>query len=845
MTIQSHTKKIFSFRNINEIPANQIGGKATNLVLLQRAHLPIPDGFCIPTSEHFLYLKHNAIDSHLIKDIAYIKKKLGGKIAMRSSANCEDGTNLSMAGVFHSHYVYEDREILPAIKNIYDHAHSKEVSEFLKLHGKSIKHVQMGIVIQKLIEPDISGVIYTHVNRNNYLVQYTKGFGAHLVDGETQGSMLLMNKHGVIKRSVGFESTPITIDVIEKMTQLTHTIEKIFPDTPQDIEFAVQDHTVYILQSRPLTTDIGSVHLNTTPEETINQTKRKVRSLVAAEKNDLGTRTAIFSDANYSELLPKPTEMDIGIYMYIWGGCDGIPGATQIGRKDMGYLVAPESIGIINYIGGRTYSSIARYAGVYHIGFPTTKKEYFTTLVNEYLDAIEKDPEKGAYPQMKLFLQDPTLKDLEFRFGKKAQSYFNTYQQFVMHLQTIAEEFIVEFQTKRHREHEHFIQDMQKITLDDLTTDKLHAHGMHILEHIRTETNVDFVKAARLGFYYSQKLHSFLSEKLHINDHAAEELYAKLNQGLDGSAITQANISIAEAPTEKEALIIASKLIGHFNTGEMLEIRHEPLRDNPIKLKAYVQGLRKTGNYLHQFTKQKLARLNSEKEILSQLSPTDAKEIQHMIKASQTYMALRETVKYIYTKEYLLFRNVLEGLQKRLCLKTGDIYFIYPRELKTLITDPKTILHLIRSRRQSFKNYELINMPAVICEDNIESIGLTSDDDTVFNESIGRFLADGPKVRGIIFNLDEFDTLEHAASKLHSYLEHESIILVATQMNLSHDPFIAQSAGLIIENAGIVAHGAQRARELGKGALGGIKSRLLKTGMNVLFDPKKRLVKRI
>lgn len=64
-------------------------------------------------------------------------------------------------------------------------------------------------------------------------------------------------------------------------------------------------------------------------------------------------------------------------------------------------------------------------------------------------------------------------------------------------------------------------------------------------------------------------------------------------------------------------------------------------------------------------------------------------------------------------------------------------------------------------------------------------------------------------------------------------------------MNLSHDPFIAQAAGLVIENAGIVAHGAQRARELGKGAIGGIRSRQLKTGMRVFFDPINQIVRKL
>ena len=64
-------------------------------------------------------------------------------------------------------------------------------------------------------------------------------------------------------------------------------------------------------------------------------------------------------------------------------------------------------------------------------------------------------------------------------------------------------------------------------------------------------------------------------------------------------------------------------------------------------------------------------------------------------------------------------------------------------------------------------------------------------------------------------------------------------------MNLSHDPLIVQADGLVIENAGLVSHGAQRARELGRGAIGGIKVKHLKTGEYVSFDPSSKKVTRM
>jgi phosphohistidine swiveling domain-containing protein len=208
-------------------------------------------------------------------------------------------------------------------------------------------------------------------------------------------------------------------------------------------------------------------------------------------------------------------------------------------------------------------------------------------------------------------------------------------------------------------------------------------------------------------------------------------------------------------------------------------------------------------------------------------------------------MALRETAKYLFTKEYLLLRDTLELLEQKTGLTNGDIYFLYPRELAALVAAPSAMHHLIRARRQSFKNYEELDMPHVIREFDVDRITLASDSEVDFIEAKGKFLAEGPSVEGRIVNLDEWPILEEASDLMRQYnIQGIAVVLVSTQMNLSHDPFIARAAGLVIENAGIVAHGAQRARELGKGAIGGIKARQLKTGMKVYFDPQNQLIRK-
>ena len=837
---------LHSFDQIDQTLIPRIGGKGANLVELRQSGLPVPAGYCVTTDVHDYYNQYGKLPDGLVNEVAEVKKSLGGKVAIRSSANLEDGSELSMAGVFESRYVYDDMNIADAIERILAQSRSEEVAQFMRLHGRSVDEIKMGLVIQELIVPEAAGVVYTGVNRSSILIQYVDDFGATLVGGETQGSAIVVNKDGEITESSGFETRPMSQSAIHQIIQLSHAIESLFPGIPQDIEFAYRDGTVYIVQARTLTADLGKVDLKETPETVLEVTKRRLRQLIAEEKRELGTPTAIFSDANYSELLPKPTEMDIGIHMYVWGGSDGIPGAKQLGHSAMGYLVGDEASPIISYIGGRTYFSIARNAGVYHIGFPETKEEYFSTLVCEYLDAVQNDPKRGSYPQMGLYLQDPTLEDLQIRYGERAVEYFQVYQAFVARMRGFADGYLSEFYTTRLPETTRFVEQIQQVDLNGMTNEQLASHAIEILEHNRTKSYVDFVKGARLGFYYSQRLQSLLREKLGVENDEAQRMYSRLTQGLDGSAITDANIAIAEAESEEESMHIAQALIGHFSTGEMLEISHKPMRDDKDRLHAYVRGIRQTGQYSADFEKQKAARIAVKQTILASVSEEDRKELETVIQASQTYMAVRETAKYHLTKEYLPLRDTLELLGERVGLESGDIYYLYPRELPHFAADPQSMLHLIRSRKQAFKNYEKLDLPPVIRESDIETLGFSEADDFDFTEVTGNFLAEGPTVVGVIVNIDEFEDLEQINTVIQRYEEQGIlVILAATQLNLSHDPIISQSAGLVIKNAGIVAHGAQRARELGKGAIGGINTKNLKTGTEILFDPESRSLKKV
>lgn len=837
---------IKTFDQISESDREVVGSKALHLAIMDNNGIAIPIGVCISTASHDYYLENGAIDPTLSSELAVIRSSLGGQIAVRSSATCEDGVDISMAGVFDTYYLSdEDQDVGAAITAIYEQSRSVEVTDLLAIHGYEPDYVRMGVVVQRLVPADQSGVLYTDVAGGSMLVQYVDGLGADLVDGLREGSSILVNPTGTITQSKGFTANPLSTENIQQLNTSAQTIKQFFGGLPQDIEFAIENERIQILQARPLTAELTGVELYETPAETLKAVKAQLAGLIQSEKAELGSEIVIFSDSNFSEIIPRPKEMDIGVFAYIFAGIDGIEGAIQIGRKQMGYPLGEQSVGFMHLIGGKPYFSLARDAHTYYAGFPASIDEYDQSLVAEYLKAVEDDPSKGEYPEMGLYLQDPTLEQLRERFGEQAEHYYATYLQFRDTLARHADTFLSDYQNTHLPAEISYLDSMAGVPLQDLNSNELQNYIFDVLEHLRNQSCVNFVKSARLGFYYSQRLQSYLQLELAVTTEQAEGLFSKLTQGLDGSAITDANLAIASASSLEEALVVGRSRVGHYSTGEMLEIRHPRLSEDEEALKTYVEGIYQNKDlYIGEFAKQQQARLVVEQEVRDKLGAEKQADFNQILIAAQTYMALRETVKYYFVAEYGLVRAALLHLGDKLGLEPNTIFSVYPREIPQLATKPASFKININERQQAFVNYSELEMPAVIREADIASLELASDKQENVREMAGKLLAQGALIaNGVIVNIDEYDGSKEAMQIIEkAKADGSQVVLVVSQMNLSHDPLIVAADGIVIENAGLVSHGAQRARELGRGAIGGVKSKHLKTGERVSFDPANRKI---
>lgn len=225
-----------------DITSKHIGGKARNLAILTQKGFPVPDGFVVSTKA----FKNNELIRESIEEIERLIDK-DCLYAVRSSAMVEDAINESWAGQFESYLNVKPKEI---IDKIYECHNSKKDRAISYANGEDV--FDIAVVVQKMVNAEYAGVAFSKnpVNgKNEIITEYVKGLGEDLVSGKKDPVQIIINDD--------LKNTNIPFE-IKKLKDYILKIVSEYNDVPQDIEYAVSDGKIYILQSRPITTDISN-----------------------------------------------------------------------------------------------------------------------------------------------------------------------------------------------------------------------------------------------------------------------------------------------------------------------------------------------------------------------------------------------------------------------------------------------------------------------------------------------------------------------------------------------------------------------------------------------------------
>jgi pyruvate,water dikinase len=177
--------------------------------------------------------------------------------AVRSSATAEDLPTASFAGQQDTYLnITGPPEIIRHVSRCWASLFSERAVMYRQRNGFDHRKVQMAVVVQEMVVPRASGVLFTAdpltSNRKVVSVEAVPGLGEDLVSGLVNADVYKIRDGEIIDRKR--QDQPVLTDAqILRLAALGRRIEAHF-GRPQDIEWCLAGDEFLLVQSRPITT---------------------------------------------------------------------------------------------------------------------------------------------------------------------------------------------------------------------------------------------------------------------------------------------------------------------------------------------------------------------------------------------------------------------------------------------------------------------------------------------------------------------------------------------------------------------------------------------------------------
>jgi phosphohistidine swiveling domain-containing protein len=296
------------------------GGKGANLGELSRAGLPVPLGFVLTTAAYDTFVEVSGIKGEVValasvpraEDPAAFEEVAEGiralfsgskvpkemtdeiraayeevsedaepAVAVRSSATAEDLVGASFAGQQETYLNVRGAEaLLEAVKNCWASLWTARAMAYRERQGVVPDTVSLAVVVQRMVESEAAGVMFTanpsNGRRDQATISAAWGLGESVVSGSVTPDSIVVEKEsgrvisretankvvmtvytegGTAERPVpeALHRQPVLDDeAAATLTRYGATIEHHY-GTPQDIEWALAGGEFFVLQARPIT----------------------------------------------------------------------------------------------------------------------------------------------------------------------------------------------------------------------------------------------------------------------------------------------------------------------------------------------------------------------------------------------------------------------------------------------------------------------------------------------------------------------------------------------------------------------------------------------------------------
>ena len=308
-------------KELHRIKKNEtelVGGKALNLGILIKNGFNVPPGFVITTEAYSSFIDENDLNSYISKILEEYSPETSSKliktkildlslpkdveecikdsyeslglssVAVRSSAPGEDLQDASFAGQMESYLnICNINDVLEKVKECYASLWTSRAISYREMKDTKNNVVTIAVIIEMMVDPVSAGVLFTidPVSGNKQIViESNYGYGETVVSGKVAPDRFIVKLNpslAITVREIGTkelkaerglnggivlvepnlddrQNASLSDNQILGLAETGARVEALY-NLPQDIEWAItEDHQIYILQSRPITTNNSS-----------------------------------------------------------------------------------------------------------------------------------------------------------------------------------------------------------------------------------------------------------------------------------------------------------------------------------------------------------------------------------------------------------------------------------------------------------------------------------------------------------------------------------------------------------------------------------------------------------
>ena len=238
---------IFSLEQASD---SSLGGKAYGLSRLLAMGLPVPPAFVIRNALKGKY--PGALD-------AYYLALECDRVAVRSSAQGEDGADASFAGQYETVLNVAG---VTQLRQAIDHCVASAGTDRARRYQEdqlSPNAATMNVVVQRMVDARVAGVVFTadpvSARRDLLVIDAVAGLGEALVSGEATPDHYCVNRSDdIVRRQLSGDLALLSDMQIGEITQQARAAAAR-EGHPLDLEWAIdQAGVLFWLQARPITT---------------------------------------------------------------------------------------------------------------------------------------------------------------------------------------------------------------------------------------------------------------------------------------------------------------------------------------------------------------------------------------------------------------------------------------------------------------------------------------------------------------------------------------------------------------------------------------------------------------